>query len=70
MVNKKTGDFDSAENITNADVEYFLNGMKNGIFLDHSSPDFEISNIMRKQPFQGPNFHEVLYLRKVIESTF
>ena len=69
MVNKKTGDFDSADNITNADVEYFLNGMKNGIFLDHSSPDFEISNIMRKQPFQGPNFHEVLYLRKVIDDS-
>jgi len=68
MADNKIGDFTNSETISVEDVQYFLNGMKSGLFLDQSNVDFEKSNIALKHPFQGPDFYEVLKLHAIQQS--
>lgn len=70
----KIGDFTGIDNvdvdniISKEDVQYFLDGMKNGLFLDRDKPHFEISNISKKDPYRGPGFFEVLKLNETVKS--
>ena len=68
MADNKIGDFTNEGTISVEDVQYFLNGMKSGLFLDQSNVDFEKSNIALKHPFQGPDFYEVLKLHAIQQS--
>ena len=70
----KIGDFTGINNaegdgvVSKEDVQYFLSGMKNGLFLDRDKPYFEISNISKKDPYRGPGFFEVLKLNETVKS--
>ena len=74
MADRNIGDFTGKSNtdadqlITKEDVQHFLEGMKSGLFLDQSKIDFEISNIDKKHPFQGPDFYEVLKLHSLLKN--
>lgn len=75
MADRNIGDFTGKSNndadqlITKEDVQYFIEGMKSGLFLDQSKIDFEISNIDKKHPFQGPDFYEVLKLHSLLKDS-
>ena len=75
MADRNIGDFTGKSNtdadqlITKEDVQHFLEGMKSGLFLDQSKIDFEISNIDKKHPFQGPDFYEVLKLHSLLKGS-
>ena len=71
MVDFKIGDFTQISGqgvdgqLSQHDIQYFLEGMKNGLFLNQANTAFDISNITKKNPYQGPSFFEVLKLEEL-----